>query len=171
MLLTVKSWSNNCKLVTTSIRYYCAAGLQLASVSSNYSKSFGSQCHLVVQLTCTVQNLTSLRWWFDDDQISTYIYSQANTFPHTPPGGANGIQIQIIRAARTAGDRFNATSVLTTNSSVLGSLKQQVDNIQCGTNAIRSQSINILEWLELNGKEGLNSKASGMMVYNWEPVF
>ncbi len=125
-------------------------GLQLATISSNYSTNVQDRCLLMVQLTCTVQNLTSLRWFFDGGQVYSYTYADGSTFPHVLHEDS-GLSISIISAASHSAisDHFNGTSVLTTDTSVLS--MRMIDSIQCGTNTIRSQTIT-REMLERNGK-------------------
>ena len=143
------------------------AGNLHANLSSNYSTQFeDNRCLLLIEMTCTTHNLTSLRWWFDDREISSYTYFTESVFPHlvdiSDLDTGAGIRIVIISATPTldASDSFSGISVLTTNTTVLSRLN--VDRIQCGTNAIRSQSIDV-QMLKRKG----NSKYQAIVVVDF----
>ncbi len=101
----------------------------------------GTLCQPVM-MTCRTQELQSLRWYFDDGSIAIYVYSSANTFPNNIYTDS-GVTIDVIDAnpESSQSDIFNGTSVLSATTSALSMLN--VDSIRCGTNAIRSETIDL----------------------------
>ena len=134
-----------------------------ATLSSSYLTTFeDNQCILRIELLCTTQGLESLRWWFDNNQVVAFTYFNA-MFPHTVYN-QRGIVIKIINAVvdPSNANRFAGTSMLTTNATVLQRLHR--DTIQCGTNAVRSQSINVQQ-LKHDGNTRETSGSNGCCIH------
>ena len=100
----------------------------------------GKICPIIVKIMCTVEDLPSLKWYFNEHEKASYVYSDLATFPQaiellTP---IPGMSIQIINATYgSTRDNMNAESLLTANISVQP-LRQ---SIQCGSNTVISEAI------------------------------
>ena len=121
----------------------------LTTVSSSLS---GDICPLV-KMTCTVQDLPSLRWFMNDSQIAAYPFNPSDTFP--PPVDLMttypGVNAQIINATQGSNpEAINAISVLAISFTALSNLSGVA--IQCGANAHKSNSI-IVGDVKLLGEE------------------
>jgi hypothetical protein len=95
-------------------------------------------------MTCTVHDLSALRWFINDTEEAAYLHSLSNTFPPARELDARspGISIQIISATiGTSVDTVNATSLLTTNVTVLRAFMEQ--QFECGLNSLRSDPVKI----------------------------
>ena len=95
-------------------------------------------------MKCTVENLPSLRWFFNGSEGAIYFHTLGATFP--PAIELNnpfpGISIQIINATQgSTSDEINALSLLTANLSAIQQLRGR--SIQCGSNTVKSDAINI----------------------------
>ncbi len=101
-------------------------------------------------MTCTTQDLTSLRWYFDGLQRVTYTLSRAATLPENIyDEGDISIAVTLATSRLDDIDEFNGTSVLTTTTLALSML--DADNITCGTNSEMSDIIDIT-MLNVQGK-------------------
>ena len=91
-----------------------------------------------------MSDLPFLRWFFNGSEGATYVYALGTTFP--PPieleNPFPGISIQIINVTRDPNtDDINALSLLTANASTIQQLRGQ--SIQCGSNAVKSDTITV----------------------------
>ncbi len=96
-----------------------------------------------VQMTCTTQELTSLRWFYDSLTIANFLFLDTSvTFPLTIHN-EDGVVVEIVNVVPNSAntDTFNATSVLTTTTSALVMLN--VNSIACGTRGTRSQTLDL----------------------------
>ncbi len=120
---------------------FLSSGIPQARLASVPSVLGGTLCQ-PVEMTCTTQELQSLRWYFDERSEAIYVYSVINSFPMVIHQ-QNGVTITIVAATpeSSQSDIFNGTSVLTASTSALSML--DVDMIQCGTNAVRSEAIDL----------------------------
>ena len=104
-------------------------------------------------MNCTVQDLTSLQWFFDNTQIASYTFSATQMLPFVEPNmyEQDGVDVRITEAHSLSpdSDEFNATSVLTTTTLALGKL--QVESVRCGTRSVESQPVE-LPRLNVQGK-------------------
>ena len=101
-----------------------------------------------ITVTCNVQELQLLRWFFNSVNVATFVLN-SQEFPYTLMNNS-GIIIQVIDVASESAlvDEFNATSVLSTTTLALD--LQNVSSVQCGTNRIRSEVID-LTMLDIQG--------------------
>ena len=105
----------------------------------------GSICHTTVQMTCVISNLQTLRWFIDaNTQLISYTYSTGDEsqVPITLQA-PRGMEISIINAMSTnfSIDLFNATSTLTTNTTVLQAFNMQ--EFTCGNQGTRSAPVTV----------------------------
>lgn len=140
-ILHVKS-----KLIITRVLeftvLYIIIGIPVALLISDPAELEGVICHRMVELTCTVQEVSSLRWFFNGDQHGFYFPSPNDAIPPARSlwGAPPGMSIQITRAQldQQNPDLIYATSVLTTNTTLLAR-NFAGQTIQCGTYSIRSE--------------------------------
>jgi hypothetical protein len=93
-------------------------------------------CLSTVVFNCTIQNLASLVWFFDEMEIVHYTHQLGDEarLPFLEYDGDLGL-IEIIHVqSSTNSDDINATSTLTTDTSVL----DNISTIQCGAGRTRS---------------------------------
>jgi hypothetical protein len=100
----------------------------------------GPTCPSTVQFTCIGQDITLLRWYFDDVQVAQYSPGTRDEdrvpFTVTYDGDLGPIQIINVQDSPDS-DHINVTSIFTTNTSVL----ERYNNIQCGAKANRSELV------------------------------
>jgi hypothetical protein len=116
-------------------------GQPSVTLISSPSSLEGEICSSVA-MTCTVQDLSASRWFINGTQEAAYLHSLSNTFPPARELNARspGISIQIISATiGTSVDTVNATSILTSNVSVLRTFMGQP--FECGSNLLRSDPV------------------------------
>ena len=102
-------------------------------------------------MICRTQELQSLNWLYDGGIVINFPFTNRSThFPLTIFND-RGVLIQIIDANSESPDtdEFNATSTLMTTTLALDMLN--VNNIQCGTRAVRSSPVD-LTMLNIEGK-------------------
>ena len=104
----------------------------------------GSICPTAVQMTCITSDLTSLRWFIDNMSLYAYVYSpdDESRLPITL-STSPGLDIIITSVApnNVNRDLFDATSTLTTNTTLLQAFNMQ--DFTCGTNVIRSEPVTV----------------------------
>jgi hypothetical protein len=110
---------------------------QQSVLTSNISIGGSSMCLSTVQFTCIGQNIPSLNWFLNENEVAAY-------FPR--PGDDNALPIKVETDAdlglvqitsvqiSSTSDTNNITSIFITNSSVL----EDFSNIQCGSRGVRS---------------------------------
>ena len=116
---------------------YCTAG-QPVTLSSSCLAQNGD---FELQLTCEVENVPSLRWFFNGGSSASYSYVRGSPTevcpcPLTDDSMLAGVEVTVTEAS--GGDTFSATSVLTANKQAL--LALNVHSVECGS-ASTSQSI------------------------------
>jgi hypothetical protein len=89
-----------------------------------------------------VQDITSLRWFFDKTEVVRlhYFHSSGdeNRLPFNVEYGDDLGPVRITRVeASVTSDNINATAIFTTNTSVL----EDLSSIQCGTKAVGSNPV------------------------------
>ena len=114
-------------------------GIPSATLTSNPVE--GTLCQRVM-MTCIVHDIHSLNWYFDGTVVETYTYNSGDTYPQTIRD-KNGIQIDMTIAMPRSprSDNFNGTSILMTTILALNMLN--LNNIRCGTNAVRSEEVDL----------------------------
>ena len=100
-----------------------------------------------IEITCTVQDLPSLRWSFNDDDTACfrYAFSFADEYPltltpDTCDREVSGLQVSILSAS-ARGDNIDAVSTLTANLQTL--LTLGVESVKCGSASVQSQDLAI----------------------------
>ena len=90
----------------------------------------------MVHMMCSVEDITTMRWFFGGVEGAKYIHSLNNTFP--PPRELEyitslpGVRILVTNAVEGSTlDRINANSTLTANVSSFQQFSGQM--VQCGT--------------------------------------
>ena len=132
--------------ITNNIQHLCvffSLGVPVANLTIDLTTLEGEVCPTVVQFTCTIEDLSTLRWFSNDNSIAIYGYISSDTFPMTlssPPG----IEISVTSAAP---DNVNpqlldhATSTLTTNTTFLQVLN--IKSITCGNFGTLSEPVTV----------------------------
>ena len=120
---------------------FCIAGLseaRLVSSPIDYNSTICSPW----MMTCTGIDLQSLSFFIDNVNLETFTYFQSVTVPRTLYD-TNDVRIDLteVTVAQSITDIFNATAVLT--STTLAISRLDADMVRCGTNAFRSQNINL----------------------------
>lgn len=97
-----------------------------------------------VVMTCTAQEVGSLSWFQNgiSSQDQTYLYESNDSYP-IPLYNRSGIVIEIVNAIpeTSQSDTFDANSTL--SADILSLREWNVQSIRCGTNAVRSQTVNL----------------------------
>ena len=94
------------------------------------------------QLTCTVQNVAHLFWFFNGSNTRHYEYfrgSEDEQCPCDPTFDSMLPGVQVTVQEATGADRFDAVSLLSANLSSLSALN--VHSVECGSANTRSQSV------------------------------
>ena len=102
----------------------------------------GSICPTTVRITCMITDLPALRWIINDNSVASYLHTDGDTFPITlssPPG----IEITVTSAApdNVNRDLFDATSTLTTNTTLLQAFNMH--NFTCGNFETMSEPVTV----------------------------
>ena len=102
---------------------------------------------MTVQMTCVVEDLPTLRWFFNQTEVAKYIARQSDIIPpeRTLDSSLLRVPIKVVRARPDSmnSDLIDAVSTLTTNTSVLQDFGQI--SIQCGSNRVVSTPVNVTE--------------------------
>ena len=117
-------------------------GVPAATLSSVPVTLNGDICHTTVQMTCMITDLSSLRWSIGDISQGSYIYLPGDELPVTL-SSQPGIEISITAASpsNVNPDLFDATSTLTTNTTLLQAFNMQ--DFTCGTIGTRSAPVTV----------------------------
>lgn len=104
-----------------------------------------SRCQegMVIEMTCTVRDVPSLRWIFNNDDTASFLhaFSHSDEYPlPLTPNNPTFTDIQVvIQSATASGDRFSANSILTASLQTL--LTLGVHSVKCGSAEGQSESI------------------------------
>ena len=121
--------------------YSTAAG-EVATLTANPTTLYGPLCPGNVVMTCSVEDLYHLKWYFNTSPNISYAYS---------PGEESRLPINIstipdvlvliisVTQSTMDNDRFTARSTLTTPLFVLRVLN--VQDVYCGSREVRSENI------------------------------
>ena len=118
-------------------------GVPAASLTSVPGVLEGAICPTTVQLMCIIKDLSFLKWFIDGNEVASYIHS-SNTMPFPRPATINqlqGINIQIDSAVSSGLDIINATSTLTTNTTLLQAFSMQ--DFTCGSFETMSEPVTV----------------------------
>jgi hypothetical protein len=116
-----------------------SVGIPEVNLTSSASVVGGRMCLSTVKFSCTIQDLASLVWFVDEMEIVRYTHQIGDEaqVPFVEYDGNLG-RIEIIRVqSSTSSDDINATSTLTTNTSVL----DNISAIECGSRETRSNAM------------------------------
>ena len=115
----------------------------VVKLTSDPTSLEGTLCPTCVTMNCMVREVRRLRWFFDNTELSSYLYASEDTFPR-PPTAVNtplaGVEVVITNAVQDADNpnAFDASSTLTTNLTVLRDLG--VQRVQCGSGDVNVRS-------------------------------
>ena len=118
------------------------SGCPLATLTSNPPILSSTTCQNV-EMTCKMQELQSLSWFFDGNGVEDFSFGDRTSgFPRTIYN-MTGIVIQILSAVSESDTtlEFNSSSRLTSTTFALDMLGVHI--IECGNRATRSQPINL----------------------------
>ena len=108
----------------------------------NFGSLTGNLCPTTqVQFMCMLEDVYTIRWFSNETQLSSYIWTPSDTYPiilKTPVG-----PVTIIHAApdSTSADIIDGSSSLASTSTLLHAFNMQ--GITCGTIGIRSARVEL----------------------------
>ena len=117
------------------------SGILSANLTTEPAPLEGELCPTVVQFTCIIEDLSVLRWFINDSNIFSYYVT--DTFPSILSPSVPGIEISVTAATSDNGnnDLFDATSTLTTNTTLLQAFNMQ--DFTCGSTMTRSEPVTV----------------------------
>ena len=127
-----------------------------------------SQCvredgDIQLSLTCTVQNVAHLFWFFDESNTRHYEYFRDSADEQCPcdptfDSMLPGVQVTVQEA--TGADRFDAVSILAANVSSL--LALNIHSVECGSANTPSMSVIINSDIQCKYVQGCSQGGGGV---------